>query len=126
MNFKDNQAIYLQIAEYITNKIITGTWKPGDRIPSVRELASNLEVNPNTAMRSYTMLEQNGIITQKRGIGFFLTDKAIEITSSAKKEEFIHNRLPELFKEMDMLQISPNQLVGYYQQYLKNRKDENQ
>ncbi|HEV7378757.1 MAG TPA: GntR family transcriptional regulator, partial [Dyadobacter sp.] len=56
MEFKDKQSIYLQIADYICEQILLAKWPPGERIPSVRDLASTLEVNPNTVMRTYDFL----------------------------------------------------------------------
>ena len=76
MKFKENnKAIYLQIADKISDDILLGTILPGARIPSVREYASTLEVNANTIMRSYEYLERQGVIFNRRGIGFFITDE---------------------------------------------------
>ena len=58
MQFKDSQSIYLQIADYVCEKILLGEWKAEERIPSVRELAVQLEVNPNTVMRTFDFLQQ--------------------------------------------------------------------
>jgi DNA-binding transcriptional regulator YhcF (GntR family) len=70
MEFRENQAIYLQIAELICERILLKQWASEDKVPSVRELAVQLEVNPNTVMRTYDFLEQKDIIFTKRGMGF--------------------------------------------------------
>jgi DNA-binding transcriptional regulator YhcF (GntR family) len=62
MQFRESQAIYLQIADYVCEKIMLKEWKAEERIPSVRELAVQLEVNPNTVMRTYEFLQQQEII----------------------------------------------------------------
>lgn len=70
MDFKDTQAIYMQIADFVCDNIVSGKWSGDGRIPSVRELGMQLEVNPNTVMRAYEWLENRQIIYNKRGIGF--------------------------------------------------------
>ncbi|MDE5744181.1 MAG: GntR family transcriptional regulator, partial [Paramuribaculum sp.] len=62
MIFNDNKAIYLQLAERLMDSIIAGKYAPGSRIPSVREYAAEVEVNPNTVVRSYEYLEQKGVV----------------------------------------------------------------
>ncbi|HDP67213.1 MAG TPA: GntR family transcriptional regulator [Candidatus Marinimicrobia bacterium] len=106
MEFQKDQAIYLQIADLICENILSGEWAEEERIPSVRELAMTTEVNPNTVMRSYTWLQDKGIIQNQRGIGYFVAPGALEQTRNLKKEEFINTQLPYLFKMMDLLNIS--------------------
>ena len=68
MDFKETQAIYLQIVDLVCDHIVTGKWKAQERIPSVRELGVQLEVNPNTVMRAYDYLQAREIICNKRGV----------------------------------------------------------
>ena len=110
MNFSDNKAIYLQIADYIMEKIINKEWELGTKIPSVRETAVEVEVNPNTVMRTYSYLEDEGIIQNKRGIGFFVEENSHTKILKLKREDFIKKYLPEVFKMMDLLNISFNDL----------------
>ena len=116
MEFKENQAIYRQIADYICENILVTTWEEKDRIPSIREMAVATEVNPNTVMRTYTYLQNLGIIYNERGIGYFVASDALERIVALKKEEFISNDLPELFKKMDMLGISFDEIERLYRQ----------
>ena len=93
MEFKDTQTIYLQIADHFCENILRKKWNPGDRIPSVREMAVNIEVNPNTVMRTFNYLQDKGIIFNKRGIGYFVSDgekcrvEGYEIQRLAKDNE---------------------------------------
>ena len=66
------EAIYLQIVDFVCEKILLGEYQPEEKLPSVRELAIQLEVNPNTVMRAYEVLKQQQIIHDRRGTGFFL------------------------------------------------------
>ena len=79
MQFKENQTIYLQIAERISDEILLGHYAIGSRIPSVREYAALVEVNANTVMRSYEFLQTQSIIFNKRGIGFFVSPEELRL-----------------------------------------------
>lgn len=118
MEFGDSNAIYLQIADQLCENILLGKWKPGDRIPSVRELAVSIEVNPNTVMRTYTYLQDKGIIYNKRGIGYFVSDDGYQLTRDLRKEDFVNQELPKLFKAMNLLSLSMEDLNKLHQQYL--------
>ena len=117
MDFKDNQAIYLQIADLFCENILLAKWNAGDRIPSVREMAVITEVNPNTVMRTFNYLQEKGIIYNKRGIGYFVADDGFEKTKSLRKEDFVSLELPELFKAMELLNLSMEDINQYYQDY---------
>ena len=118
MDFNDNKAIYLQIAALIYEKVLSGEWKPAHRIPAVRELSVSLEVNPNTVMRTYQLLETMDIITLKRGTGFFLTDEAYHKVFKVLKDEYRSEHLPALFRSISLLKISPEELSKMYENYL--------
>ena len=118
MEFGDSNAIYLQIADQLCENILLAKWKPGDRIPSVRELAVSIEVNPNTVMRTYTYLQDKGIIYNKRGIGYFVSDDGYQLTRDLRKEDFVNQELPKLFKAMNLLSLSMEDLNKLHQQYL--------
>src|SRR5689334_13738151 len=104
MQFNNNgQAIYLQIVDFICEKILLGEYKAEDKIPSVRELAMQLEVNPNTVARAYELLRSQQLIFDKRGIGYFISDEAKSIALTYRKHEFAEKELPALFRIMFML-----------------------
>ena len=114
MQFRDDQAIYVQIADLMCENILSGVWTPGQRIPSIRETAEASQVNPNTVMRTYGFLEQKGIIRNQRGVGFFLADDADEITRRLSRENFESRELPRMFRTMDLLRIGIDDLRGFY------------
>ena len=117
MEFHDKQAIYLQIADLICENILSDKWKEGDRIPSVRETAGDIEVNPNTVMRSYAYLEEKNIIFNKRGIGFFVAEDGKTVTKKMKRDDFLQEYLPEFFKNIDLLNIEMQEIEKLYNQY---------
>jgi GntR family transcriptional regulator len=117
MEFNQPKGIYQQIAEQVRDRIAGGEWPAGDRIPSVREMAVSLGVNPNTVTRSYQTLLDNGIIDNRRGIGYFVAVTAREKIMDEMKNEFIGDELPRLFRLMKKLGIDVNELVTLYERF---------
>ena len=105
MEFRDNEAIYLQIAGYVSELILRGKWPPDFKIPSVRELAGDLQVNPNTVMRTYELLQSQEVLYNKRGIGFFVTPAAAAQVLAQRRARFLTQELPEVFATMRLLGI---------------------
>ena len=118
MEFKDKQSIYLQIADYICEQILLGKWPPGERIPSVRDLASMMEVNPNTVMRTYEFLQNKEIIFNKRGIGYSASEHANDRILAYRKERFLDVESPDFFRTMYLLNISIAELKVYYDKFI--------
>jgi len=119
MEFRDNKAIYLQIAEYVCERILLEKWKADEKIPSVRELAVTLEVNPNTVMRTYELLQNKDIISNKRGIGFFVREHAIKNVKNYRKIQFMDDELPVVFRNVYLLNISFEELQNKYETFVK-------
>ncbi|MDD3077487.1 MAG: GntR family transcriptional regulator [Paludibacter sp.] len=122
MDFKESQAIYLQIGDYIGEQILLGHWKEGDRILSVRELGVALQVNPNTVMRTFDFLQSLDIIFNKRGVGYFVAIDAKVKILEYRKKYFTEQELPHFFKNITILNISIEDIKKQYEIFLdKNR-----
>jgi GntR family transcriptional regulator len=117
MEFKDNEPIYLQIAAYVCDNILMEKWPPEQKIPSVRDLAIEMEVNPNTVMRSYEFLQKQEVVYNKRGLGLFVAQNAFNQVKQLRKENFIEHNLPELFKNIYLLDISMQELEERYDEF---------
>ena len=117
MEFRDTQAIYLQIADYISEQILLDRWKEEDRIQSVREMGVALQVNPNTVMRAYEYLQNMEIIYNKRGIGYFVATGAKAKIRAQRKEQFLKQELPVVFKNMKLLGMTFEELEKEYKKY---------
>lgn len=117
MEFKDNEAIYLQIANNVSENILLGKWKEEDKIPSVRDLASEMQVNPNTVIRTYEFLENQQIIYTKRGLGFFVNQGAVEKIKIYKRNSFLDIDLPDLFKNMYLLDIDTDEISRRFEMF---------
>lgn len=85
IEFDNNLPIYLQIMNYIKLQIVTGKLGPGEKIPSVRELAAELKINPNTIQRTFQELEREGVAESRRGLGRFVTSEDEKIMSIKKE-----------------------------------------
>lgn len=110
MEFSQPKGIYQQIADQICDRIVDGGWGSGDRIPSIREFAVELGVNPNTVTRSYQSLLDQEIIENRRGIGYFVASKARETILRNRRAEFIRDELPRLLKTLEQLRIGVDDL----------------
>jgi DNA-binding transcriptional regulator YhcF (GntR family) len=119
MNFNPNQSIFIQIADRICDRVLSGDYKADERIPSVRELAVEMEVNPNTAMRSFERLQNYNIIYNKRGIGYFISGEANEKIRQMRQSQFVEEVLPSVFKEMQLLGIGTQELIKAYESFNK-------
>ena len=119
MTFHSDKPIYLQMADRLCDEILAGTYKDDDRIPSVREYSVLLEVNTNTAVKAYEQLAREEIIYNKRGLGYFVTPGAKKQILKARKSEFMKERLPELFRQMQLLDITIDDVAEAY----KNLQD---
>lgn len=113
MEFNDNKPIYRQIADYAYNAILSGQWLPGEKIPSVRELSATLGVNSRTVLKAMEHLQNAGIITMKRGMGFELAADAIAKITAARREEFFSTTLPTLAEEMRRLGIKADEILPH-------------
>ncbi|MEE4176945.1 MAG: GntR family transcriptional regulator [Bacteroides sp.] len=123
MEFNENQAIYLQIADYFCENILQRKWQQGEKIPSIREIAVQVEVNPNTAMRTFNYLQDKGIIFNKRGIGYFVADDGFDKTLELKKEQFVQEDLPQVFRTLEMLRMDFKNLEKLYESYRQQNQN---
>jgi DNA-binding transcriptional regulator YhcF (GntR family) len=119
MNFSDNQSIYLQITEFVKEQILLNKWQKEEKIPSVRDLAAELQVNPNTVMRAYDFLQQQGVIYNIRGIGNHVSSDAGEKILEARKGKFLKSDLPVIFSNMLLLDIGLDELEHHYKSFVK-------
>lgn len=122
MRFDGTRPIFLQIVDMISEGVISGRYV--DRIPSVREIAVELEVNPNTVARSYMYLQDRGIIKMRRGLGYYVAEEGMDLIMKSKREDFLQKELPSLFKAMDLLNISIEDLANQYDNYKKDTNED--
>jgi DNA-binding transcriptional regulator YhcF (GntR family) len=120
MDFSENKNIFLQIRDWLADQIMQDKILPGEKVPSVRELAVDLEVNRNTVMRSYSLMEEEGILENKRGIGFFVATGAKRSLLKIQKQAFFAQDLPELLHKVAVLQLNSEDLALLIQSIQSN------
>lgn len=108
--FEANTPVFVQIADKIRKDIILRVYKPGEQLPSVRQLAADAAVNPNTVQRAMLLLEGEGLLCPKATVGLFVTsdEEAIDAARSAIK----HQTVQRLFKEVQAIGITPEELIS--------------
>lgn len=110
MDFRKQKPIYLQIADHLSEQVLQGALTPDDRMPSVRDVAASMGVNPNTVVRSFDYLQQEEIIYQRRGVGYFVSPDAKEKIFAEQRREFLEEELPLIRQRMKTLGISIDDL----------------
>jgi DNA-binding transcriptional regulator YhcF (GntR family) len=121
MEFTGHQAIYLQIVHYVCEQLLLRKWHPEEKLPSIRDLAIDLQVTPNTVQRSYDFLQELAIISNRRGVGIFVEKDAIKKVMAFKKATFLKEDLPVIFRHMFLLKMEWSELEPLFNQYLKTQ-----
>ncbi len=111
MEFRKQKAIYLQIADRLMEQILSGELKEEDRVPSVRDVAAAMGVNPNTVMRTFEFLQSEEIIYTRRGVGYFVSPDAKKVILAEQRREFLEEELPLIKQKMQMLGIDISELT---------------
>ncbi len=119
MNFKDNKPIYLQIADTIGDRVLGGQLQADGKVPSVRELAAEIEVNANTVARTYDYLQQNGVIYTKRGVGYFVAAEARDVIVRMRRQQLMQGEMDYFLGRLKAVGISPDELKQIYQEFLR-------
>jgi GntR family transcriptional regulator len=114
MRFSSERPIFAQIGELLVEQVLDGSLGPGARLPSARELAASLEVNPNTAARALQELADSGLARCERGTGYFVAESGPSLARAERRKRFFDEELPRFFKRMDELGIGPAEISQRY------------
>lgn len=117
MDFHDNKPIYLQLADQLMDEVERSVSLNGRRLPSVRDYASATGVNANTVMRTYTWLQQEGIIYNQRGIGYFYSADARERVLAMRRKLFFEKEIKYFMDRLISLQITPEDFNVIFSRY---------
>ena len=118
--FTNDRPIYLQLVEQINLRVINGTYKPGDKVPSVREIAMEAGVNPNTVQRAFLELERSGILSTQRTLGRFVTDNTNDIDKN--RDELAKEQVAIFVGKLKELGLSNEDVIKLVQSYLKEEE----
>ena len=119
-NLNSDRPIFIQIVERIEMDIISGKYKPGDKLPSVRDLAAEAAVNPNTMQKVFTELERTGLVFSQRTTGRFITEDTSMIDEL--KSTLVKDKITELLSFMQQLGFQENEILAMIGQTMKGEK----
>ncbi len=117
----DNRPIYVRLADQICDRILLDEYRKLERIPSVREYAVTQQVNPATAARAFEILERQGVIFNKRGLGFFVAENAVDTIRKMRLDNLLGEESELFFSRLAVLEVSPDQLKEMYANYLTSQ-----
>lgn len=115
MIYHNERAIFVRIAERICDDILSGKYAEESRVPSVRELAAEYEVNTNTALRAFDILQRDGILAQQRGIGMLVERGARRRIRAARRKAFLEQDMPDFFRRLRLLGMNIDDVVKAWQ-----------
>jgi GntR family transcriptional regulator len=109
--WNDNQPIYWQLRERTVAMILDGTLAEGEPLPSVRTVASELQLNPITVSKSYQSLVDDGLVEKRRGLGMFVCEVARETLMASERAKFLEQEWPAMLDRIEQLGLSVGQLL---------------
>ncbi|MBE5852515.1 MAG: GntR family transcriptional regulator [Lachnospiraceae bacterium] len=116
-NLTSDRPVFIQIIEKLKLDIITGVYKPGDKLPSVRDLAGEAAVNPNTMQRAFSELERDGLVYTMRTSGRFITEDITMI--QGLKEQMAINAIAEFLSNMERLGFNKEDAISLLNETVK-------
>ncbi len=119
--YQSPRSIFEQIADSLELSILNGEPPVGERLLSVRDAASELQVNVNTVVRAYGVLEERGVIRKERGTGYFVSSSAMKKITDRRRKIFFTEHIPVLYRDMQALGISQSEL----QEHLDAEQEKN-
>ena len=111
INFESEKPIFAQLADWLSDSIISGAIKEGEQIPSTTEMSVQLKINPATALKGVNMLVDKGIIYKKRGLGMFVSEGAVEALKKERKSDFFEQYIQKMLDEAEKLGLTKKDIV---------------
>ncbi len=112
-DWHDNSPIYRQLKDRILEMLLDGALKPGDALPSVRQIAAQYQLNPITVSRAYQELVDETLVEKQRGLGMYVLEGAREKLLATERERFLRTEWPAIQQRMQRLEISPSELAAF-------------
>lgn len=123
LEFDDERAIYLQLADALEDAVFTGAFAEGAQVPSTTEMSAQLRINPATVMKAMGRLVERGVLQKKRGVGMFVTEGAVESIRDARQAKFYEEYVVRLLEEAQKLGIGRAELVALIERGMAHERD---
>ena len=111
ISWNDNAPIYRQLKDRVVSMMLDGVLKPGDALPSVRQIAAEYQLNPITVSRAYQELADEALVEKRRGLGMYMTDGARDKLLSSERERFLREEWPMVMERIQRLGLNPDDLM---------------
>jgi GntR family transcriptional regulator len=111
ITWSDNSPIYRQLKDRVVSMMLDGVLKPGDALPSVRQIAAEYQLNPITVSRAYQELADEALVEKRRGLGMYMTDGARDKLLSSERERFLREEWPQVLERIQRLGLNPDELM---------------
>ena len=111
IQWSDGAPIYRQLKDRVIAMMLDGVLKPGDALPSVRQVAAEYQLNPITVSRAYQELADEALVEKRRGLGMFVTDEAAKKLLVSERERFLHDEWPAVAERIQRLGLSAEELL---------------
>ena len=112
VQWSDNTPIYLQLKERVVAMMLDGVLKPGDALPSVRQVAADFQLNPITVSRAYQELADESLVEKRRGLGMYVTEGAPEKLLASERERFLREEWPAMLVRIERLGLTVEDLLA--------------
>jgi GntR family transcriptional regulator len=109
--WNENTPIYLQLKEKVIGMLLDGVLKPGDALPSVRQVAADFQLNPITVSRAYQELVDESLVEKRRGLGMYVTEGAPEKLLASERQRFLKEEWPALLARIEQLGLKLEELM---------------
>ncbi|GIX35796.1 MAG: GntR family transcriptional regulator [Lysobacteraceae bacterium] len=126
VQWSDNRPIYLQLKEKVVGMILDGVLKPGDALPSVRQVAADFQLNPITVSRAYQELVDENLVEKRRGLGMYVTDGAPEKLLASERERFLREEWPAVLLRIERLGLSAETLLAQSSKLVARAREQEQ
>ncbi|MEA5445873.1 GntR family transcriptional regulator [Gammaproteobacteria bacterium AB-CW1] len=110
--WNDNQPIYRQLRDRVVDMILEGVLAEGDALPSVRNVATEYQINPLTVLKAYQALQDEALVDKRRGRGMFVRDGAVSRLRESERQQFLEQEWPQILERIERLGLDPEKLLS--------------
>jgi len=112
VQWNDSAPIYRQLKERVIAMMLDGVLKPGDALPSVRQVAAEYQLNPITVSRAYQELADEALVEKRRGLGMYVTEEASKKLMASERDRFLKEEWPLVLERIQRLGLDPRTLLA--------------
>ncbi len=122
-DWQDNQPIFRQLSDKITEQILQGVWQEEQPLPSVRTVAADMKINHLTVMKGYQLLVDEGLVEKRRGQGMFVARGALEKLKGRQKADFTERQVPKIAETLSQIEMPLEEFVQLLQLHQTSEQD---